>query len=65
MAIPALDLSHFLNGSMEAKSAFAKQLVECFSEYGAVKLTGYSVSPSVISELFDWVYGTYLTDAPR
>jgi isopenicillin N synthase-like dioxygenase len=65
MAIPSLDLSHFLDGSVDAKSAFAKQLVECFSEYGAVKLTGYSVSPSVISELFDWVHETGLTNAPR
>jgi hypothetical protein len=59
MAIPIIDVSQFFHESAEARSAFAKQLVACFREYGAVRLHGNCISPCATSGLFDWVRRLY------
>jgi len=65
MAAPTIDVSKFLHGSEEAKSAFAKQLVACFSEYGVVRLIGHSISSRAISGLLDWVQRLCGVNLPR
>jgi hypothetical protein len=65
MAVPIIDVSQFLHGTENAKLASSKQLATCLNEYGVVRLTGYGLSSSAISGLFDWVRGLYLVDLPR
>ena len=52
MNIPSVDLADFLNGNVESKAAFVKQLGNAYEEIGFVAVKNHGVSDELIADLY-------------
>ena len=57
MALPTLDLHHFISGTKSQKVDFCETLVKSFGDHGFFKLVNHGFSEAAIDELFLLVHG--------
>ena len=55
MAIPGVDLSHFLNGDEKQKMAFVKELGKAYEEVGFVAVKNHGVPDELIEHQYEYV----------